>query len=168
MNFKELDQMVGWEQEVDNIDWKSMLEDIDRALMDNLAAELGFRTYEQLEHASERIVQDYYIVYLSDGRYAWWNPLKYATEDPLYFADKEEIEQYITGLLRLDNEQRAQLRSGLARIPQMHRCIVCEYEFNPKDPERRKWDSSEERNEFCSAECAMEHVMTEMKEDFTG
>ncbi|MFC7441379.1 hypothetical protein [Laceyella putida] len=168
MNFKELDQMVGWEQDLDNIDWKSMLKDIDRALMDNLAAELGFRTYEQLEQASERIVQDYYIVYLSDGRYVWWNPVRYAKEDPLYFANKEEVEQYIASLLKLDNEKRAQLQVGLARIPRMKRCAVCEYEFNPTDPARSKWDSKEEQHEFCSAECAMEHVMAEMKEDFTG
>lgn len=168
MNFKELDQMVGWEQEVDNIDWKSMLGEIDRALMDNLAAELGFRTYEQLEQASERIVQDYYIVYLSDGQYVWWNPRTYAKDDPIRFASKQEIEQYVTNLLHLNEEQQAQLKEGISHIPQMKRCIVCEYEFNPFDPTRRKWDIEEEQNDFCSAECVMEYMMEDMKEDFTG
>jgi hypothetical protein len=161
-----LNQMEDWEKEMDNIDWKSILKDIDRALMDNLAAELGFPSFEKLEHASERVVDDYYIAHLSDGRWVWWNPVTYAKEDPLYFADKREIMAFIAKFLNLPKDRLGQLKAGLDQVIQTRRCSCCEHEFNPADPERYKWDERREQNQFCSPECAMESLMGEMKDDF--
>lgn len=166
MNLHHLNQMEDWESELDNIDWKKMLEDIDRALADNLAAELGFPSFEKLEQASELVVDAYYITHLSDGRWVWWNPERYAKEDPKYFADKEEAMAYIADFLGLSEEQKVQLEKGMGQVTQTKRCRCCEHEFNPVDPARSDWDADQEQIEFCSAECAMELVLTEMKEDF--
>lgn len=166
MNLKSMNQMEDWETELDNIDWKAMLEDIDRALIDNLAAELGFPSYERLEQASELVVDEFYITHLSDGRWAWWNPSTYANEDPKYFTDKQEVMAYIADFLELDEKNMDQLQAGLGQVTQTRRCQCCEYEFNPADPARYDWDADQEQSEFCSAECAMEAVLGEMKEDF--
>jgi hypothetical protein len=163
-----LNQMEDWEREMDNIDWKTMLKDINRALMDNLAAELGFPSYDKLEQASERVVDDFYIVHLSDGRWVWWNPTTYAKEDPLYFSSKREIMDFIADFLDLDEGQMGQLQAGLNQVIQMKRCRCCEHEFNPADPARREWDAEQEQSAFCSPACAMEYVMGEIKEDFSG
>lgn len=162
------DQMEEWEEELDRINWKRVLEDIDRALMDNLAAELGFPSFDRLEQASVRVVDDFYVTHLSDGRWVWWSPTAYAKEDPRYFSDMHEIMQYISGILNLDDDKKTQLALGLSQIPQMKRCRSCEHEFNPVDPARTHWDSEREQLDFCSAECAAEYFMGEMREDFSG
>jgi len=167
VNINRLGQMENWENELDNIDWKSVLAEIDQALMDNLAAELGFPSYERLEQASELVVEDFHITHLSDGRWVWWSPTRYAKEDPVYLASKGETKAYIGQLLRLDQEQMKQLETGLNQVVQTKRCRSCEHEFNPVDPTRAEWDQGQEQAEFCSPECAMEYVMGEMKEDFS-
>ncbi|MBA4493006.1 hypothetical protein ACFO25_08035 [Paenactinomyces guangxiensis] len=159
-------EMEDWEKELDNIDWKTVLDDIDRALADNLAAELGFPSFERLEQASELVVDQYYVTHLSDGRWAWWNPQNYAHEDPAYFSDKQEITAFIADFLQLDEKKMVQLQDGLNQVIQTKRCRCCEHEFNPADPVRRDWDAGQEQSQFCSAECAMETVLNEMKEDF--
>jgi hypothetical protein len=168
LNLHALDQMEDWEKELDNIDWKTMLADIDRALMDNLAAELGFPSYQRLEQASERVVEDFYVAHLSDGRWVWWNPTTYAKEDPLYFENKQQIMEFIAKILKLEKKHLKRLEQGLDQVVQTKRCRCCEHEYNPFDPSRIDWDAEQEQAEFCSPECAMEYVMDEMKEDFTG
>lgn len=162
----EINQMEDWEKELDSIDWKLMLDDIHKALIDNLAAELGFPSYDRLEQASERVFKDFYVVHLSDGRWAWWNPTTYAKEDPLFFESKAEIVKYIAGVLNLKRKDWKRLEAGLDQLVQTRKCRCCHYEFNPLDPSRMSWDVDGEQTEFCSAECAMEVVMGEMKEHF--
>ncbi|WP_124727954.1 hypothetical protein [Staphylospora marina] len=161
-------QMEDWEEELDQINWKQMLEEIDRALMDNLAAELGFPSFERLEEASLAVKDDFHVTHLSDGRWVWWSPTAYAKEDPLYFSDKPSIVRYISEMLGLDEGKRAHLERGLSQLPQMSRCDCCEHEFNPRDPERMHWDSRGEQRRFCSAQCAAEVLLGEMREDLSG
>lgn len=164
----EINQMEDWEKELDNIDWKTMLDDIHKALIDNLAAELGFPSYDRLEHASERVFKDFYVVHLSDGRWAWWNPTTYAKEDPLFFENKADIIKYIAGILNLERKDWKRLEAGLAQVVQTRKCRCCKYEYNPLDPSRMSWDVDQDQAEFCSADCAMEYVFGEMKEHFGG
>lgn len=153
--------MEDWEKEVDSINWKSMLEEIDEALLDNLAVEIGFRTYEQLEEVSELVVDDYYICHLSDGRWVWWNPNEYATKDPEYFHSLEEIKQFIADFLQLDPEKMKQLEEGLAQVRQTKKCLYCEYEYDPEAIEH----SGQALQGFCSTECAVEMKKMRAKEE---
>ncbi|TCS94901.1 hypothetical protein [Hazenella coriacea] len=153
-NFKQMDE---WEDELDNINWKEMLSDIDQALMDNLAAELGFPSFERLEQASRLIVDQFYVTHLSDGRWAWWNPRLYAQEDPYFFADVYEVMNYIAYTLQLSKTQLDLLHDGLLRLTQTKQCKHCEFEFNPMAPFRREWDPRQEWGSFCSPECVTEY-----------
>lgn len=163
----QLDQMEKWEKELDNIDWKSVLAEIDLALMDNLAAEIGFPSYERLEQASVLVVDDFHVTHLSDGRWVWWSPTRYAKEDPIYFNSKSEIQQFIIQLLKLNEKQIKQLEAGLSEVIQTKRCRSCEHEYNPSDVDISDFQLEQEQDEFCSPECAMEFVMNEMKEGFS-
>lgn len=160
----QLDRMEKWEKELDNIDWKSVLAEIDQALMDNLAAEIGFSSYERLEQASILVVEDFHVTHLSDGRWVWWSPSRYAKEDPIFFKNKEEIKRFIIQLLQLNQQQIKQLETGLNEVVQNKRCRSCEHEFNPSDVDVSEWHMEQDQDEFCSPECAMEFVMDEMKE----
>lgn len=153
--------MEDWEQEVDSINWKTMLAEIDQALLDNLAAEIGFRSFENLENASGLVANDNYICHLSDGRWAYWNPQTYSTEDPKFFVDKDSAILYIAQTFALDEEKVDQLRTGFNRVHPSFHCLECNYEFQPQR-EPAEWDITK----YCSAECAMEAVLLEMKEDF--
>jgi hypothetical protein len=150
-----------WEQEVDSINWKTMLAEIDQALLDNLAAEIGFRSYENLENASGLVAEDYHICHLSDNRWAYWNPHTYTREDPLFFDDKDKVIDHIAAMFALEKEKVEQLRMGLEQVHQANHCQYCNYEFLPESG-NTEWDT----NKYCSAECAMESVLHEMKEDF--
>ncbi|MCH5583643.1 hypothetical protein MK805_01485 [Shimazuella sp. AN120528] len=153
--------MEDWEQRVDGINWKTMLAEIDQALLDNLAAEIGFRSYEGLENASGFVAEDYHICHLSDDRWAFWNPHTYTREDPLFFDDKDTVINHIAAMFSLEGEKVEQLRKGLEQVRQAHNCQYCNYEFLPESG-TMEWDTSK----YCSAECAMESVLHEMKEDF--
>jgi hypothetical protein len=153
-----------WEQEVDSINWKTMLSEIDQALLDNLAAEIGFQSFENLELASGLVAEDYHICHLSDGRFAYWNPHTYTREDPKFFEDKVLAVGFIATMFSLDEEKVDQLRLGLDKIHQSHHCLFCKYEFNPPMTGSVEWDI----NKYCSAVCAMESVLHEIKEDFVG
>lgn len=161
-----MSQMENWENEVDNINWKTMLHEIDEALCDNLAAELGFPSFERLEQASELVVGNYYICHLSDNRWVWWNPRTYATEDPRFFSNQKEAVEYISTFLGLSSNKIPQLEEGLGQVSQMKCCTYCKHEFNPQDPARFDWDADSDQLHFCSAECAMESILEEMKDDF--
>lgn len=162
---KNYSQMEQWEHDVDNINWKAMLHEIDEALADNLAAELGFPSFERLEQASELVAGEYYISHLSDGRWVWWNVRTYAKEDPILFQTKTEIMNYIAQFLNLDASKLGQLEEGISQVVQTKRCVYCEHEFNPKDPTRFDWDLDQDQMEYCSADCAMESVLLEMKDE---
>lgn len=149
--------MDEWEEELDNINWKDMLSDIDRALMDNLAAELGFPSFDLLEQASRLIVDQFYVTHLSDGRWAWWNPQLYAQEDPYYFANVHEVMNYIAYFLQLGKTELNLLHEGLLQLPQTQQCLNCEFEFNPAAPFRHEWDPQQEFHSFCSHECVNEY-----------
>ncbi|MBS7530006.1 hypothetical protein IC619_005780 [Hazenella sp. IB182353] len=154
-----------WEQKMDNINWKEMLEDVEAALMDNLAAEIGFPTYDRLLQSSELISGRYHLTYLSDGRFAWWNPDTYATgEDPCFFSNKEEMVAYIASVIQLNQEQQEKLRFNLQSFQQMKRCETCDHEYNPKDPIRYEWDGDKDNQAYCSFECAVESVLKEEKD----
>lgn len=153
--------MEDWEQQVDKINWKTMLAEIDQALLDNLAAEVGFRSYESLENASGFVAEDYHICHLSDGRWAYWNPHTYTREDPLFFDEKDTVIAHIASMFGLEDEKVEQLTQGLDQVHQAHNCQYCKYEFLPESG-TMEWDT----NKYCSAECAMESVLHEMKEDF--
>lgn len=159
---KERIKLEEWEQEVDNINWKTMLAEVDQALLDNLAAEIGFRSYEHLEHASGLVAQDYYICHLSDGRWAFWNPHTYTREDPNFFDNISDVVTHIAGLFSLEGEKIEQLRQGLSQVQQSIHCQYCNYEFHPSSVASAEWDN----NKYCSAECAMESVLHEVKEEF--
>ncbi|RAL25758.1 hypothetical protein [Thermoflavimicrobium daqui] len=160
-----LNKMEDWEKEVENINWKSMLQDIDEALLDNLAVEIGFRTYEQLEDASEIVVDDYYICHLSDGRWVWWNPKEYAIKDPEYFHSKDEIKAYIADFLQLDQDRIMQLKEGLDQVRQSRKCLFCEYEFDLNDEKRKSWlEKFVDHYQFCSEECAHEKINMKVTE----
>ncbi|SDY30706.1 hypothetical protein [Thermoactinomyces sp. DSM 45892] len=154
--------MAQWEHDVDNIHWKSILHEIDEALADNLAAEIGFSSFERLEHASELVAGEYHICHLSDGRWAWWNVEMYVTEDPLFFQSKIELIQYIQQFLQLDSKQLKRLDEGLGQAFQMKRCLYCEYEYDPQDADH--WDPEQEQPAYCSATCATSSVLEEMKD----
>jgi hypothetical protein len=158
-----MDNMDKLEAEVDNIDWQKMRSQIDRALMENLAAEVGFPDYDHLEQASELVVDHFYVTHLSDGRWVWWNPIKYATEDPKYFEDEKSLQDFIIELLDLNKQQQAQLKEGLQQAVKMKRCKYCEHEF---DPVRLAEEQPEAKDSpYCSTECAMESILGEIKED---
>lgn len=159
-------KMENWEAKMDNMNLKQMLDEIDRALIENLAAELGFSSFERLENSSECIFNDYYVTYLSDGRWVWWNPQKYKDEDPIYFEDQESITQYIREFLKLDDQQLLQLRKGLDEIPQMKKCLYCEHEFAPTKVELLSDDINTHEHKYCSPECALDDMSEELKEDF--
>jgi ribosomal protein L37AE/L43A len=150
-----------WEREVDSINWKTMLAEIDQALLDNLAAEIGFRSYENLENASGLVAEDYHICHLSDNRWAYWNPHTYTREDPLFFEDRDAVIEHIAEMFGLVDEKLEQLKLGMDQVHQSHQCEYCKYEFLPSTT-TGDWDT----NKYCSAECAMESVLHEMKEDF--
>jgi hypothetical protein len=156
-----LNKMDNWENQVDNINWESMLEEIDQALVDNLAAELGFPSYDHLEQASELVVDDYYICHLSDGRWVWWNPYEYATKDPEYFADKKEIMYFIADFLQLDEDKMQQLQEGLDQVVQTKRCVHCDFEFDPSDQNRQNWVKDESHEAYCSLQCVQEAAVKE-------
>jgi hypothetical protein len=158
---KEWGRVEDWEHEVDSINWKTMLAEIDQALLDNLAAEIGFRSYEHLENASSLVADDYHICHLSDGRWAFWNPHTYTREDPLFFTEKDDVIVHIAEMFALQDDKIKQLCAGLDQVYQARHCQYCHYEFLP-ETEETEWDI----NKFCSAECAMESVLSEMKEDF--
>lgn len=158
-----MNKMEKWESDVDNIDWREMRSEVDRALMENLAAELGFPDFDHLEQASELVVEEYYVTHLSDDRWVWWNPQRYANEDPIYFADGESIKKYIVDFLGLGEQQEAQLEEGLNDVVQTRSCRHCEHEFNPL--ELQEIHPEAENSPYCSPECAMESIMGEIKED---
>lgn len=156
--------MDHFEEEVDNINWQEISKEIDRALINNLAAEIGFPSYAKLEQASELVVDDYYICHRSDGKWVWWNPTTYVKEDPKFFDNKEEAMEYIVKFLQLDEKGKQQLKSGFDQVQQTRKCLYCEHELNPLDPSRAEWDRENELQDFCSPECAMDSLMEEMKE----
>ncbi len=158
-----VNNMEEWEQEVDSINWKSMLKEIDEALLDNLAVEIGFRTFAQLEEVSELVVDDYYICHLSDGRWVWWNPKEYTTKDPKFFSNVEEAKQFISDFLQLDQEKLRQLEEGLAQVRQTKKCHYCEYEFDQEDQKQKNFQLAQQG--FCSEECAVEMQKARMKEE---
>lgn len=159
-------KMENWETKMDKVSIKQMLEEINQALIENLAAELGFPSFEKLENSSECIYDEYYVTYLSDGRWVWWNPQTYKSEDPIYFEDKEEITKYISDFLGLDKQQNFQLRQGLSEIVQMRKCLYCEHEFDPTKVSYSDGDTEHHQKRYCSTECAMEALMGELKEDY--
>lgn len=159
-------KMENWETKMDKVSIKQMLEEINQALIENLAAELGFPSFEKLENSSECIYDEYYVTYLSDGRWVWWNPQTYKSEDPIYFNDKEEITKYISDFLGLDKQQNYQLRQGLNEIVQMRKCLYCEHEFDPTKVSYSDSDTDLHQKRYCSTECAMEVLMGELKEDY--
>lgn len=159
-------KMEKWESKMDNMDLKEMLDEIDHALMENLAAEIGFPTFEKLESASECIIDEYYVTYLSDGRWVWWNPQRYKSEDPIYFENREAIIAFITDFLKLDDQQVYQLRKGLSEVPKMRRCLYCEHEFDPEKVDYQNGEVDDHQKRYCSTECAMDAIMSEIKDDF--
>lgn len=159
-------KMEKWETKMDNMDLKEMLDEIDRALMENLAAEIGFPSYKKLENSSECIFDEYHITYLSDGRWVWWNPQKYKSEDPVYFDDKEAIIGFISNFLQLDDQQVYQLKKGLSEVPQMRKCFYCEHEFDPTQIDYLNGEVDDHQKRYCSTECAMEAIMGDIKDDF--
>jgi len=157
-------KMEKWEAKVDKANLKEMLAEIDRALMENLAAEIGFPSFEKLESASECIVEDFHVTHLSDGRWVWWSPQKYISEDPVYFESKDEIVSYICDFLKLDEQQREQLIQGLDKLPQMRKCTYCEHEFDPNKIDYGEVE--DDQKQYCSTDCAMEAIRGEIKDDF--
>ncbi|WP_044642268.1 hypothetical protein [Risungbinella massiliensis] len=164
MKPKFLNEMDSWEEEVDNINWRNISEEIDQALIDHLAAEVGFPSYDKLEQASELVVDDYYICHRSDGMWIWWNPQTYASEDPKYFNSQSEAMHFVADFLDLNEEKRQHLKVGFDQVNQTKQCNYCDHEFNPHDPSRHEWDREAGKLAYCSPECAMDAVMEEMKE----
>lgn len=165
VNLNSMMKMENWEAKMDQVNLKQMLDEIDRALVENLAAELGFPSFERLETSSECIFDEYYVTYLSDGRWVWWNPQKYKVEDPLYFKSVEEITLYIRDFLGLDDHQLFQLRKGLDEVTQMKKCLYCEHEFSPAMDESQDEIIVHEKK-YCSPECALDGLSGEIKEEF--
>ncbi|SHE78167.1 hypothetical protein SAMN05444392_103122 [Seinonella peptonophila] len=163
MNLHSMNKMEKWEAAVDNIDWRLMRDEVDRALIENLAAELGFPDFDRLERASELVVDDFYITHLSDGRWAWWNPRRYANEDPTYFGDDQSLKEFIIQFLQLDQVGSKQLEEGLSKVVQMNRCKFCEHEYDPIELQERQPDIN--HSDYCSTECAMESILGEIKEE---
>ena len=157
-------KMEKWESKMDKTNLKEMLEEIDRALMENLAAEIGFPSFEKLENASERIVDEFHVTHLSNGRWVWWNPQKYRSEDPVYFDSQEAIFDFISDFLNLNEQQQYQLKRGLEEVPQMRKCLYCEHEFDPSSIDYG--DVDDHQKKYCSTDCAMEAIMGEIKDDF--
>lgn len=161
--------MDDWESTLDNIDWKEVLQEIDSALLDNLAAELGFRSYEWLKRASVMLTPDYYLIQLSDGRWGLWSPTHYKHQDPIFVNSREEMFALIQDGFQLPNEEAVQyVQEKLDAVRQMDRCIQCGFEFDPDDPMRAEWGMEnrvESPERFCSPECAMERVVEQMQQD---
>jgi rubredoxin len=161
--------MDDWESTLDNIDWKEVLQEIDSALLDNLAAELGFRSYELLKRASRMLTPDYYLIHLSDGRWGLWSPTHYKHQDPIFAHSREEMFALIQDGFQLPDEEAVQyVQETLDSVRQMQRCIQCGFEFDPGDPLREEWGMEsgvEAPEQFCSPECAMESVVKQMQQD---
>ncbi|GGE14578.1 hypothetical protein GCM10011571_15030 [Marinithermofilum abyssi] len=164
------DHRQDWEAALDSIEWDEVLEEVGEQLKTNLAAELRFRTYEELERASQFLGAGYYLTHLSDGTWAFWNEKNYVEEDVQRFQDPKAFIQYVIEQFQFNREQVESLIESMREARQMKRCIQCGFDFDPQDPVREElgidgiYAEEGASEEFCSPQCAIENVVQEMKE----
>ncbi|PTX64851.1 hypothetical protein C8P63_10169 [Melghirimyces profundicolus] len=163
--------MEDWESALDDIDWNDVLEEVDGELLENLARELRFGTYEALRKSSRPLGDGFQITRLSDGNWAFWNEQTYVQEDIRYFDTVQHFLHFALEQFNLGEEEVRELIQLLDQTPRLKRCAVCDLHFNPEDEARRELgiegiylDEENQEGECCSPQCAVEAVLHEMKE----
>ncbi|PTM59496.1 hypothetical protein [Desmospora activa] len=166
-----MSQNEDWESALDKIDWNDVLQDVDKQLLENLAAELRFKSYESLELASQPLGDGYYITYLSEGTWAFWNNARYVEEDVQFFETSQQFLHFALERFKIQGEEVESLINLLSETRQMKQCAYCECEFDPEDPARKELgidgiylDEEEQERECCSPQCAVEAMVQEWKE----
>ncbi|MDR6225059.1 hypothetical protein [Desmospora profundinema] len=160
-----------WESALDKIDWNDVLRDVDKKLLENLAAELRFKSYNVLEHASQPLGDGYYITHLSEGTWAFWNNSRYVEEDVQFFDTSQQFLHFALERFSIQGEEVESLVELLAQARQMKQCFHCGFHFDPEDPARKELgidgiylDEEEQHAECCSPQCAVEAMVQEWKE----
>ena len=80
-----------WESALDKFDWNDVLAEVDGELLEHLASELSFRTYQALKESSCPLGDGYHLTHLADGRWAFWNEQNYAQEDVRFFETAQHF-----------------------------------------------------------------------------
>jgi hypothetical protein len=160
-----------WESAMDKIDWNHVLQDVDQKLLENLAAELRFKNYSVLEHASQPLGDGFYITHLSDGTWAFWNNLRYVEEDVRFFETSQQFLHFALEHFSIQGEAVESLVQLLTEARQMKACAHCGCQFDPEDPARQELgidgiylDEEKQQEECCSPQCAVEAMVQEWKE----
>lgn len=163
--------MEDWEAALDKFDWNDVLEEVDEELLEHLAGELSFRTYQALNEASCSLGDGYHITQLADGKWAFWNGQNYVQEDVRFFETPQHFLHFALEEFKLGQSQVRDLLERLEQTPRLKVCAVCGYHFNPDDSARRELgiegiflDEENQEGECCSPQCAVEAVVDEMKE----
>ncbi|MFC4076747.1 hypothetical protein [Salinithrix halophila] len=160
-----------WEEALDEIDWNQILKEVDGELLENLALELRFSTYEALKQSSLSLGEGYYLTHLSDGRLAFWHEKRYVEEDVRFFETGQLFLHYAMETFQLQGESIDELARMIGESYPLKTCSYCGMHFDPNDPARQELgiegifaeeDGSGE--EFCAPQCAVEAMVQEMKE----
>ncbi|SMO50477.1 hypothetical protein [Melghirimyces algeriensis] len=166
-----MEKFEEWEDALDKIDWSDVLDEVDGQLLENLANELRFRTYEALKVSSLHLGDGYHITHLANGKWAFWNEQNYVREDIRFFDTEQHFLHFALQLFRLNETKAKELVQLLQKTPQLKICVVCNHHFNPNDPARKDLgiegiyvDEEKSEGECCSPQCAVEAVLHEMKD----
>ncbi len=160
-----------WEDALDKFDWNDVLEEVDGELLEHLASELSFRTYQALKESSCPLGDGYHLTHLADGRWAFWNEQNYVKEDVRFFETAQHFLHVAVEEFKLEQPQVKDLLERLEKTPHLKLCAVCGHHFNPDDSARRELgiegiflDEENREGECCSPQCAVEAVVHDMKE----
>ncbi|SFS82343.1 hypothetical protein [Marininema halotolerans] len=160
-----------WEDALDQIDWSTLLNEVDHELMENLALELRFRTYEALKQSSLVLGEGYYLTHLSDGSFAFWHEERYVQEDVTFFETGQLFIHHAIEHFHLEGENLESLVYMMGESRPLKVCTFCEFQFHPDDPARRELGMEEivdeqegTITEYCSPQCSIEAMVSEMKQ----
>src|SRR5699024_3708594 len=146
-----------WEEALDEIDWKDVLEEVDDELLENLAGELHFRTFEALKDSSTPLGDGYHMTHLSDGQWAFWSEKNYVQEDVRFFENEQLFLHFAVEHFSLGEQEIQELVRLLEETPRLKSCAVCGHHFNPQDSARQELgiegiylDEENKEGECCS------------------
>ncbi|SDW15232.1 hypothetical protein SAMN05444487_101399 [Marininema mesophilum] len=160
-----------WEDALDQIDWSSVLNDVDHELLENLAMELRFCTYEALKQSSMILGEGYYLTHLSDGTLAFWHEERYVQEDVTFFETGQHFIHHAIEHFHLEGENLEVLVQMISESRPLKVCSHCQFQFNSDEPARQELGMEsiidEEGGkviEYCSPQCAIDAMVSEMKQ----
>ena len=95
-----------------------MLEEVDGELLEHLASELSFRTYQALKKETSCPLGDgYHLTHLADGRWAFWNEQNYVKEDVRFFETAQHFLHVAVEEFKLEQPQVKDLLERLEKTP---------------------------------------------------